>query len=371
MAKKNDGIVSKKKLTKQGILVIIILLMGIVTIGAFGYYRSGLKAVSKEDSEVIVTIDEGMTPYQIADRLAENKAIKSATVFKIYIKRNNISGFKFGTYKLNKNMDIDAIVAELKKGSNYYPNTVNITFLEGKNMRWIAKTIASKTSIQEEDVYNKQKDEAYLDTLIEKYWFLTDEIKNKEIYYPLEGYLFPDTYNFNNEVTIEEIFTTMLDRMETKLEPYKAELQLSSNSIHQYLTMASIVEQEANDSESRKGVAQVFYNRLRATMSLGSDVTTYYGLKVDMSERNLTTKEIMEANAYNTRSTAMIGKLPVGPIGTIGIDALEAAMYGDAEKVGYYYFVADKNGKIYFTKNETEHNAKIKELKEQGLWFTY
>ena len=371
MAKNNDGIETKKKLTKQGILVIIILVIGIITIGAFGYYRSGLKAVSKKDEEVIVTIDEGMTPYQIAERLAENKAIKSSAVFKFYIKRNKISGFKFGTYKLNKNMDVEEIIAELQKGSNYYPDNVNITFLEGKHMRWLAKLIASKTSITEEEVFNKQKDEAYLDTLIEKYWFLTDEIKNDNIYYPLEGYLFPDTYNFKANVTIEEIFKTMLDEMENKLEPYKAKLQTSSNSIHQYLTMASIVEQEANDEESRKGVAQVFYNRLRATMSLGSDVTTYYGLKVDMSERNLTTKEIMQANSYNTRSTAMIGKLPVGPIGTISISSLEAALYGGTSKEGYFYFVADKNGKIYFTKNETEHNAKIKELKQQGLWFTY
>ena len=371
MAKNNDGIETKKKLTKQGILVIIILVIGIITIGAFGYYRSGLKAVSKKDEEVIVTIDEGMTPYQIAERLAENKAIKSSAVFKFYIKRNKISEFKFGTYKLNKNMDVDEIIAELQKGSNYYPDNVNITFLEGKHMRWLAKLIASKTSITEEEVFNKQKDEAYLDTLIEKYWFLTDEIKNDDIYYPLEGYLFPDTYNFKANVTIEEIFKTMLDEMENKLEPYKAKLQTSSNSIHQYLTMASIVEQEANDEESRKGVAQVFYNRLRATMSLGSDVTTYYGLKVDMSERNLTTKEIMQANSYNTRSTAMIGKLPVGPTGTISISSLEAALYGDTSKEGYFYFVADKNGKIYFTKNETEHNAKIKELKQQGLWFTY
>ena len=163
----------------------------------------------------------------------------------------------------------------------------------------------------------------------------------------------------------------MLDEMELKLAPYKEQLLASPNSVHQYLTMASIVEQEANDEESRKGVAQVFYNRLNATMSLGSDVTTYYGLKLDMSERDLTTKEIMAANAYNTRSTALIGKLPVGPIGTISLESLEAALYGDSSKVGYYYFVADKNGKVYFTTSEKEHNAKIKELKEQGLWYTY
>lgn len=362
---------NREKLSKQGILVIIILIIGIITIGAFSYYRTSLKPVSKEDAEVIVTIDKGMTPYQIADRLAENKAIRSSLVFKIYVKRNNITGFNYGSYKLNKNMSVDEIISALKEPSNYYPDDVKITFTEGKHMRWIAKTIASNTSITEEEVFNKQKDEAYLDTLIEKYWFLTDEIKNKDIYYPLEGYLFPDTYQFKKEVTLEEVFTTMLDRMETKLAPYKEEIESSPNSVHQYLTMASIVEQEANDAESRKGVAQVFYNRLRATMSLGSDVTTYYGLQVDMSERNLTTKEIMAANSYNTRSESMVGKLPVGPIGTVGTDAIEAALYGDQDKVGYYYFVADKNGKIYFTKNVTEHNAKIKELKEQGLWFTY
>jgi UPF0755 protein len=367
--KEKDGIMGEKKHSFGKFLLVLIILLAIAAAGLFGYYKLSLGPVSKNDEEVIVTIDKGLGAYDIAEVLEKSGAIRSAVVFKLYVKQNNLSGFKSGTYKLNKNMDIDTIIAELQKGSDYYPDNINLTFPEGKNMRWIAKYIASKTSITEEEVIAKQADTAYLDTLIEKYWFLTNDIKDPQILYPLEGYLFPNTYNFEKDVKIETIFTTMLDETDKNLKPLKADIEAGKYTIHKYLTMASIVELEASPSQNRPGVAGVFYNRLSKTMSLGSDVTTYYGLGLDLDERNLKMSEIMQANAYNTRSVSMVGKLPVGPICNPSISSIKAAIY--PEKTDYLYFVADKNGKLYFTKSETEHNAKIKELKQQGLWFEY
>ena len=104
-------------------------------------------------------------------------------------------------------------------------------------------------------------------------------------------------------------------------------------------------------------------------MSLGSDVTTYYAFKVDMGDRDLTAKELNTENPYNTRGPNMIGKLPVGPIDNPSKEAIEATLF--YTETDALYFVADKNGKVYFTKSNDEHNAKIKELKKEGLWFTY
>ena len=163
---------------------------------------------------------------------------------------------------------------------------INITFLEGKNIRWIAKKIASETNNSEEDVYKVLEDKEYTKSLIDTYWFLDDVILDKDIYYPLEGYLYPDTYTFKNkDITVEEIFEAMLNQSDKVLTKYKD--KLSNLSIHKVLTLASIVELEGKSKEDRQGISRVIYNRISKNMSLGSDVTTYYAAKVDLNERDL------------------------------------------------------------------------------------
>lgn len=356
---------------KTIIITTTIILLVIIAIATAGiYYVNSLKSVSEESEEVIVEIEKGMVSSQIAERLKSKGMIKNSTTFKIYTKINNVSGMQAGTYKLNKNMNVEQIIEELKKGSDYYPDSIDITFLEGKNMRWIAKTIAENTNNTENDVFKKLEDKTYIKSLINKYWFLTSEIEDKDIYYPLEGYLFPDTYNFaSKDVTVENIFKAMLNQMEKKLEKYKANIQASNTTVHNLLTIASITELEAAKPEDRSGVASVIYNRLKANMSIGSDVTTYYAIKVDMSERDLFQSELDRYNPYNTRGPKMQGKLPIGPISTVGIEAIEASI--SPEENDNLYFVADKNGKIYFAKDEQGHNANIENLKRSGLWYTY
>ena len=161
----------------------------------------------------------------------------------------------------------------------------------------------------------------------------------------------------------------MLDQMEKKLETYKSQVQAQNISMHKILTMASIVELEASNENDRADVAAVFYNRLKYNMTLGSDVTTYYSIKVDMSERDLKSSELSAANAYNTRSASMAGKIPVGPICSVSLNAIDAAI--NPKQTEYLYFVADKNGKVYYAKTDKEHQENIKKLKESGNWYTY
>ena len=352
------------------IIIILVLIIVIAIFSATIFYINAMGSVSQTSNEITVTIPNGSTAAKIGEILNENKLIKNEFAFKIYVKLNDITEMKAGQYVLNQNMAVSQIVDTLVMGPDDKYDTINITFLEGKNMRWIAKTIENNTTNSKEDVYNAMKDNAYLDTLIQKYWFITDEIKNTSIYYPLEGYLFPDTYNLkNNNVSVQDIFTTMLDEMEKKLEPYKAEIQKANISVHRLLTVASIIELESANNSDRAGVSSVIYNRLKNNMEIGSDVTTYYGLKVDMSERDLYQSELNEANAYNTRSQTMKGKLPVSPMSTVSLSSIDAALH--PKETDYLYFVADKNGKIYFAKTITEHNQNIAYLKQQGLWYTY
>ena len=200
--------------------------------------------------------------------------------------------------------------------------------------------------------------------------FITKEIKDDDIYYSLEGYLYPDTYIFADEnVTVESIFEKMLDKMNSVLTPYQKEIEDSDFSVHEVLTLASVVELEAKNEEDRAGVASVFINRLDRNMALQSDVTTYYGLQLAMDERELTAQELNDNNGYNTRASSMAGEIPVGPICIVSESSIKAILNPDT--TDDLYFVADKNGKVYFSETNDEHEETIQELKDKGLWYIY
>lgn len=349
-------------------IIIAVILVLLIAIGAT--YKVLTMPVSNNIEEKEIEIPMGSGSAEIASILKENNIIKSKTVFRIYVKLNNISNFQAGTYYLKENMNLKEITDMLQTGIMHDPNQLTITYLEGKPMWWLAETIASKTNNTEEDVYNLLENEEYINKLIDTYWFLTDEIKNEDIYYPLEGYLFPDTYAISNkDASVEEIFEKMLDKMEDVLEDYKEEIEASDYTIHEMLSLAAIVETEGAKNSDRKDLASVCYNRLDLGMSLGSDVTTYYAVKEDMGDRELYQKEIDAYNPYNTRGPNMEGKLPIGPICSIGRESIEAAI--EPNDTDYLFYAADKNGKIYFTKTNSEHVNLINELQNKGLWYEH
>ena len=356
--------IKNMKKTYKIIAFICILLIILITTPLI-WYNSSLKAVSKESVPVSITIEIGSGSDTISSILSDNKVIRSKLAFKLFIKLNNVEGLQAGTYELNKNMSVQEIIQILKTGKVIKEQVV-ITFIEGKNMRWIAKKISNSTNNSEQDVFDLLTDETYIDSLINDYWFITDSIKNKDIYYSLEGYLFPDTYYFDGkDVSVKDIFKSMLDKMNSVLTEYNAKTE----NIHDILTLASIVELEGINNSSRKTIASVFYNRLNSNMSLGSDVTTYYAYKVDMGERDLTTSELYTYNPYNTRGPQMFGKLPVGPIASPSKSSIEAVINPD--NTNYLYFVADKNGKVYFANTLTEHQQIVTDLKNKNLWYVY
>ena len=357
---------NKKTIILLGIIgtIVLIIIAGII------WYSTGIQAVKKDNAETkIIEIEEKTRTEGILDSLKKESLIRSKYAVALYMKLNGIKGLQAGKYEISQNMSAKDILNKISSG-DVYDESIKITFNEGKNIRWIAETIAEKTNNKEEDVYALLKDEEYINSLIEKYWFLTDDIKNEKIYYPLEGYLYPDTYIFENkDVSVKTIFNIMLNKTDKVLQKYKTQIEQSGKSIHEILTVASIIELEGNDKDARFGISSVIYNRLRAKMSLGSDVTTYYAMQVDMGERNLYSSEIKTENPYNTRGPNMSGKLPVGPIGNPSEESIDAAL--NPTDSNYLYFVADSNGKIYFSKNYVEHQKIIKDLQKQGLWYEY
>lgn len=346
-------------------LIEIIIIIGVLLgIGLCFYLVS---PVSSKNEKVLVTIEEKTNTREIINLLKKDGLIKSRKFTLLYVKLNNINNIQHGNFELNRNMGLKEIFKTLTRTPKQATKT--LTFHEGKNMRGFIKTITENTKITENDIINTLNDKEYIKSLMDEYWFLTDDILNDNIYYSLEGYLYPDTYEIYEKSTIKDIFKKMLDQEEKVLDKYKTKIDESNMGIHKIITLASIAELEGKTTDDRKNIIGVFYNRLNTNLPLGSDVTTYYGAKVDMADRDLYQAEIDDPNAYNTRPISSAGKLPVGPICNPSSDAIDAAI--NYIKNDYFYFVADNTGKLYFSKTDAEHTSLIERLKNEGKWNVY
>lgn len=345
--------------------LVLLLSLGVFIFSVYHYCFSG---TSDDNSLKTVEIKLGSSIDSIATILDEKGFIRNKLAFKAYVKLTDKTNLKAGVYSLSKDMGLIEIVNVLEKGGRC-SEAYKITFKEGINVRKVAKIIAENTNNTEEMVYDTLKNKEYLRELIDKYWFLSNDILNDNIYYSLEGYLYPSTYHFcSKDTSVEIIIEAMLDEMENKLEDYKKQIIDNDKGLHELLTLASIVELEGVTLEDRKGIAQVLYNRLDKNMSLGCDVTTYYGARVDMGERDLYQEELKECNGYNTRCATFKG-LPVSPISNPSFDSIVATL--EPNDNNYLYFLADKNRKIYFSKTYSEHQNTEIRLKRDGLWYEY
>lgn len=359
----------KKKIIIIASIVVGVLLLAILSL--FIYYNNNMKAMDSSDITIIeVEIPKGST-QQIGKVLEENNLIRSSTFFNIYVKLFKPDEMKYGVHSFSRSMTFKEILEELAKEPRS-KDEISLTFKEGITMRKIATVISEKTNNSYESVLEKANDMEYIEKLIDKYWFITDEIKNDNLKYKLEGYLFPNTYRYKNkDVSVEEIFNKMLDEMNKVLEPMKEDIEKSGFSIHQILTLASLVEKEStNNDEYRKNVASVFLNRLEQNWHLGSDVTTYYALDIDNAleyvretcgGRNCIDYGVN--SPYNTRlgDGSMNGKLPVGPISTISLSSLKASVY--PKETDYLYFLSNiKTFEMFFFSNTKDFESKKAEL---------
>ena len=360
----------KRKVKPLGILIMIFLLISVllgVLCGTYIYLGSPVDL--KNDKEIEVVIESGISSSSIATILLDKKLIRSDLYFKLYLKLNKINDLKATTYKLKRNMSTAEIISILQKGNSYNPNELNITIQEGLNMRNIATVISNKTNNSYEDVIAKSNDEAYIKTLIDKYWFITEDILDPNIYYKLEGYIYPDTYTLaSSDVDVEYIFNKMLDQMAKHLEPYK-DFDYSSMSIHERLTLASMVEKESSVLKDRSKMASVFVNRLKRNWSLGSDVTARYAIKLD-EKRALTDVEFATKSPYNTRliDGSMNGKLPVGPISTISKSSIDASFNPDSTPYMYFISNIETNETFYYV-NESDFLKKKADLKNVNMGY--
>ncbi|WEG14098.1 endolytic transglycosylase MltG [Pullulanibacillus sp. KACC 23026] len=350
-------------------IVLIVLAALIIAIaGTAGYtYRYISRSLQPENAashnKVIVTIPSGSSVKEISTILENKGIIHSGTVFHYFCKYRNEQDFMAGTYQLSPSMSIQTIINTLQSGKVYQPVLLKLTIPEGYWVKDIAATIADKTSLKESDILKKLSDRSYIKShYLKNYPFLKTVLsdKYKEVTYPLEGYLFPATYSFSvKNPTLDQIVSKMLDKTQSVLNDNKGLISQSSlMNVHDILTMASLVEEEAPDQADREKIAGVFFNRLKKGMPLQTDPTISYALQKHL--KNISHSELAFKSPYNTYTNK---GLPIGPIDNPSLISIEAVL--NPAKTDALYFFARPNGQVLYAKTLAQHNANVNKYKSE------
>lgn len=340
------------------LFIVLGVILGII-IALIATYFILLTPSSKSNKVITFTVKKGDGKEKIVDNLKDAKLIRSKYAAIIYLVISGNKNLQAGSYEFSRDMSTQDIIKSLNSGDviKEFKPSVKITLKEGVTLKEYMKLISDETNIDFDEAIKKVNDKSFLKGLIADYWFLTNDILDDDIYYALEGYLFPETYEFYKETTVEQVIRRILNVTNEKLSPLKEEIKKSKYSVHEIFTIASIAEKEANEYEDRKMVTQVINKRLELNMSLGMDVTSYYGVQKSMKE-TLTKVDLNDENPYNTRVTTFIG-LPVGPICNPSIGSIKAAL--EPADTDYLYFVADVDtGKVYFAKDIDGFNELVR-----------
>ncbi|MDV2685948.1 endolytic transglycosylase MltG [Alkalihalophilus lindianensis] len=358
--------VSEAKVVRKIVLYSVIglaVMTLIAIISGYFYFKNALGPVDSGEGETVeVTIPMGSSSSQIGQVLEEEGLINNGTIFRYYVRYKNESGFQAGNHTLSTSMTIDEIIEELKKDGNLHaePELV-FTIPEGRWLEDVATMIANETGHEADDVMEVLNDEEYLEELIGKYTMLTEDILQEDIRYPLEGYLFPARYDFEEEQPeIKTVIEMMLSRTQGIIEQNASAIEESGYSVHEILTLASIIEREAQTSEDRYKISGVLYNRLDDEMRLEVDPTVAYAIG---EHRYMTSfNDLNVESPYNTYRNVGI---PIGPIANPGEDSIKAALA--PEDTNYLFFYARYNGEVIYNETYEAHNRTHQQYRQEWV----
>lgn len=352
------------------IAVILILVGGFFT---YRYVTSAVGPLDKSSSKYItVEIPEGSGNKYIGQILEKAGVIKDANIFNFYTKFKNYTNFGSGYYNLKASMDLDEISKLLQKGGTVEPERPalgKILITEGYTINQISdavtvNTIAQKsektsTPFSKDDFLKLIQDEIFIAKMVAKYPTLFASLPNADqVTYRLEGYLFPATYNYYEDTTLEDLVEQMISTTDSYLSSYYDTIASKGMTVNEVLTLASLVEKEGSTDEDRRNIASVFYNRLNANMPLQSNIAILYamgklGEKTSLAED--ATIDTTIDSPYNIYTNT--GLMP-GPVDSPSLSAIEATI--NPASTDYLYFVADvKTGAVYYSETFEEHQANV------------
>ena len=378
----------KKKSFMKKIIIALVILLSIAGLGVFGAYtwyekqlaapknfsckfNSPAAAATSEGSEENpdchyqkFEIKTNQTISDIAENLKKAGLIRSDFAFKTYLKLSSKSAkIKAGTYSLRANLSAKEIVEQMEKGVAS-SEVFNLTVLPGETLKEIKQKLIKLGYLSEQidTALLKKYDSPVLKGLYDNEGKLTNPAQPANV--ALEGYLYGETYQFYKGETVEHIFETMINQLNSVVVANHIEekFQKRGFSLREGLILASIIQKEAH-SEDMPGVSMVFQNRLKVGMTLGSDVTATYAADLvnpnrDRNDPNNNLRVLETDNLYNTRKHT--GLTP-GPICSPGITAILAVAEPDENKRSMRYFLTGDDGKMYYSVTDTEHTQKIRD----------
>lgn len=313
-------------------------------------------AIDSDDYTVEVQVSQGWTDNEVIDVLGDNKLIRHELFCKIFVKFFGHDGdYVSGVYTLNKKDGLEKMLATMKADITL-SETVNLTFPEG----WTIDQIAEK--LEANEVCTAA---SFINTLqsvdfSEEYSFIA-AIPNKELRFrTLEGYIYPDTYEFYVGENASSVVRRFLDNFENRwTDEYQKQADKLGVSIDEVITLASILQEEAASSDQMPEISSVIYNRLNRPSSFPrlecdstQDYFKEYILPTLTSSVEDMQKEVEYRYNYDTYSTECTG-LPVGAIANPGDAAIRAAL--NPAETDYLFFCHDEEGKVYYAATDSEH----------------
>ncbi len=322
----------------------ILIAVVLIGIGTLFYYFQRLNTVNKENSYLIINSESSLE--DISKQLQGKSIIKSKDTFLLYTKLNRFSNnIKGGNFIVKPNTSYKELSLKLQSSQSDF--TV-VTIPEGFSFYQIAERLEKNTSIKKEDFLGVRVSNLTTNSLV---------LNKTNIYYGLEGFLYPDTYYVPNGATEKEIANLMFDRFNSvfsdKYVDRAKELGLDINDV---ITIASLIEKEAANDSERSKIAGVIYNRIEKGIPLQIDASVIYAItKGESKMKKVLYDNLKVQDPYNT----YVNKgLPPGPIASPGKPSIEAALY--PEEHDYLYYVVNGSGGHVFSKTYEEHLNNVK-----------
>ena len=316
-----------------------------------------LLAVSRASGSAQVELEENCSVGDVADVLKEQGVINNSFFFTMYcLVTGADDGFGQGSFTLDTNLDYEAIINYLQTTGNRQ-DVVTITFPEGLSLLEVAQKLEENEVCTVEEVLEAANSGEY-----DNYDFINAIDNEKDRYYKLEGYLFPDTYDFYKGEDPKIALGKMINNCQNRFsKETRDEIQEQGYTIDEVLTLASIVQAEATDEKDMRMVAGILINRLedgasRDIYRLECDSTTYYPYR---SKSQVPEEE--RDTFKSTYDTYTIEGLPPGPICNPGMDAIQAVLEPSSESAGMYYFCHDADGNAYYASTWSQHEANLAE----------
>ncbi|WP_239061385.1 MULTISPECIES: endolytic transglycosylase MltG [unclassified Lacticaseibacillus] len=333
------------------VLVLVVLMAGV-------FVHSALQPADKAaKAPILVTVKTGESTDEIGTKLQQKGLIKSALVFKFYVKFHNVPSYEAGQYSFTKANTMQEMLDTLRGGSST-TGIGTVLVKEGVDAETIADAAAKlhkkDPKLTRANFIAALKDEAFFKRLQKAYPQLLESAgKAKGVRYRLEGYLFPATYTVTENESAQALIAQMVNKTNAVLTPYMANIQKQKLSVQEVLTLASLVEREGVNDLDRGKIAGVFFNRLDAGMPLQSDVAVMYAL--NKHSTHLTNKDTSVDSPYNLYRNKGYGP---GPFNSPSESAIKAVLTPLQRSAGYLYFVANlKTGEIRYAHTLAEQNV--------------